>query len=335
MLNTVLLATAYCLLATAALAAFDPLTIGIGARALGMGGVNTAIADSGDVLFGNPAGLGEIDSVSLTSMSGNLLEDVHYTIFGGVYPLGGRSAVGLGYSGAFVSGIELRDYYGNFTRRANYGDSALLLAYGRKLTDTLSLGARLKYYLSDGTEIDSGDGRGWNADLGIFSQGLEFLSLGVVGQNLVSSSRLNYQNGESAVLPQRLRAGARLYLLGSGFRSVIYHPVECVLAVDTDFNLQAARALTARLGLEVSPNRFLTVRAGSNGENLTAGLSLMLAGLGFHYAYQPYSGFTGNTGHFFSLTIDERGWPPEGPEDVHLGCKEPGPVIKLPFVCPN
>ena len=41
---------------------FDPLSIAVGARALGMGKAYVAVAEDGDTIFTNPAGLGEIDT---------------------------------------------------------------------------------------------------------------------------------------------------------------------------------------------------------------------------------------------------------------------------------
>ncbi len=46
------------------------LDIGIGARALGMGGAYTSLADDGTAFYWNPAGLGFIDKTSLTGMYG-------------------------------------------------------------------------------------------------------------------------------------------------------------------------------------------------------------------------------------------------------------------------
>lgn len=291
---------------------FDPLTIGVGARALGMGKANVAVAEDGDVIFSNPAGLGEIDAFKFTSMAGNLLEDASYTILGGAYPLGKQSAAGIGYAGSFVSGIEIRDAAGTFSRKANYGNSVIFASYGKKLAEKTSFGINLKYYLIDGTEIDNGDGRGWNLDVGLLQNGLNWLSLGLVGQNLIDSSRINYQNGESERLPPKIAAGAKLYLLGSKYNAALFSPLELTLAVDGHFNLQEARTMTTHAGMEFSPTPLLTFRAGIDQNNFTTGLSLRFAGLGFHYAYLPEA-------QFLSITFDERGWPPEGPRDIFIG----------------
>lgn len=287
-----------CLLATQCLASFDPLTIGIGARSLGVGGANTATVFDADTIFANPAGLGEIDHFQLTSMAGSLLEEVNYSVLGGVYPLGRQGAIGFGYSGAFVSAIELRDRYGNLTSRANFGDSALLCSFGKKLNENWSVGLGLKHYISDGTEIAAGDRSRTNLDLGVLQHGAEWLSLGAVVQNLLASD-----------LPRTFKAGAKMELYG---------PLGLTFACDARFTPDAGKTVTQHCGLEIAPVEQLTVRCGSDAGSLTAGLSFRYAGLGFHYAYHTFSGFDGNYASFFSLSYDEKGWPPETPSDAYL-----------------
>lgn len=298
------------LLATQSFAqsAFDPLTIGIGARALGMGSAYVAMAEDGDTIFSNPAGLGEIDAMKFTSMSGNLLEDLYYSQLGGIFPLGNKTAVGIGYAGAFVSSIDIRDTSGTLSRKANYGSSVALLSYGKKLTEKFSLGINLKYHVTDGTEVDSGDERGWNADIGVIQNGHDWLSFGLAAHNLLNT------------YPQSIRIGAKARLLDGNLN----------LTLETRYRLQAAKVVTFHGGIEYSPIAFLTLRAGSDQENLTAGISLKTAGLGFHYAYHPYGGFEGNVGHYFSISFDELGWPPDVPPEIHLGggCKDSLCVLK-------
>jgi hypothetical protein len=137
-------------------------------------------------------------------------------------------------------------------------------------------------------------------------------------QNVLSSGRLSYQNGFSEPLPTTVRAGTRLHLAGSGFNAMAAAPLDLTLVLDGSFALQTAGGLTTHAGLEFSPSPYLTGRAGLDGGQPTAGLSLRYAGLGFHYAYQARDGFAGSSANYFSLTFDERGWPPETPSDAYL-----------------
>jgi hypothetical protein len=242
--------------------------------------------------------------------------------------LGRQSAIGFGYAGAFVTGIEIRDAAGVLSRKANFGNAVALLAFGKKLAGNTSLGINLKYFSIDGTEINGGDGQGWNVDVGILQKSQEWLSLGLVGKNLLVSGKVNYQNGESEALESEIKAGAGLYLLGGGYDAAFFSPLELSAALDVSALPRRPNALTLHGGLEFSPNPLLTIRAGFDESNPTAGLSFNFAGVGFHYAYHPYGGFAENTAHFFSLSYDGRSAPPEEPSDVYLGCKDRPAVIK-------
>lgn len=312
------------LLATQSFAqtAFDPLSLAVGARSLGMGGACVAVADDGNTLFTNPAGLGEIDKMKFTSMSATLLDDVNYTVLGGILPFGDKFSIGVGYAGSFVSAIELRDGLGNLLGRSNYSSSSAVLAIGQKLSDRFSLGLALKYYFSDGNAATAGNGRGWNLDLGVLQSGWSWLKFGLVGENLLSSSLINYQNGVGEPLPLTVKAGVKVNLLGGSFDSAFVSPLEMILVADADYFPQGSKPMTAHEGIEVSPVRFLTFRAGLDDNSLTGGLSFRIAGLGFHYAYHPYGDFAGSAANYFSLSYDEGGFPQEEEvPDVYLAGK--------------
>ncbi|MFH1825971.1 MAG: PorV/PorQ family protein [bacterium] len=307
----------------------DPLSIGVGARALGMGKAFVAVAEDGDTIFTNPAGLGEIDSFNFTSMSARILEDVNYTMLGGVYPLGARTAWGLGYISTDVSGIDVRDSRNNLTTQANYKNSVIFASFGRKLTAKFSLGLNIKYFIQDATENNNGDGSGVNLDVGILQQGLGWLSLGLVGQNILSSGKVKYQSDTEDNLPSTLKLGARMQLLGQNMQAARLAPINLVAVVDADLNLARPSSTPLHIGAELSPNRMLTLRAGidqdakPNGiqSNFTSGVSLRIAGLGFHYAYHPYFSVAEATTHYFSISFDERGWPVDSPPDTFLGSR--------------
>jgi len=286
-----------------------------------MGRACVAAADDGDAIFCNPAALGEMDTFKFSSMSGNLLEDVHYLALGGVYPLGQRSAFGFGYAGAFVPGIDLRSASNTFLGQANFGDSVALASYGRKLSDSTSAGLSLKYYMIDGSEIDSGDGKGWNLDVGLMQKGNDWLSLALVGQNILGTNNISYQNGETEPFSSQVKAGADMHLFGSSFTAAFPSPVEVALLVDLAFDLKQAGSFQPQAGLEISPNPSFSIRAGVDRGQPTAGISLRYAGLGFHYAYHSFGDFNDNAGHFFSLTFDERGWPSDEPPDSNIACR--------------
>jgi hypothetical protein len=316
---------------------FDPTYIGVGARALGMGKACVAAADEGDTIFTNPAGLGEIDYFKATSLSGKLLEEVNYTMLGGVYPLGQRSAFGLGYVGASLGGIILTNSSGVPLRESTYTSGAIIATYGKKITDELSLGFTLKYFMTDATNNDDSDGAGSNLDLGLLYDSGDWFSWGVVGQNLLSASKINYKNAISDKLPVLIKLGTKFGLTGQAISALIDSAIETTAYVDLDINLQGNLPMAGHLGLECAPEEFITLRAGldqlpkpSGNESFpTGGISLNLAGLGFHYAYHPYGEGSESATHYFSITFDEHRWPlEEAPPDFPRACQPNSAVIE-------
>ena len=309
-----------------ALTTFDPLSIGGGARALGMGKAMVAVADGGDTLFNNPAGLGEIDNFQFTSMSGKILEEVGYSLLGIIYPLGNKTAVGIGYASTKVSAVDLYDASGNFQKRADFNDVVLLVSFGHKLLDKTAVGLNLKYFMQDSNELQSSNGAGVNLDIGFLQYHQDWLAMGVLGKNIINFSKIRYQNGEEETLPSSLIVGTKIYLLGNSFSSAFLSPLELLLCSDVELPLNSSQPVTLHTGFEVSPiPNSLSLRAGidqapiPNGiqNNLTAGISLKLGGIGFHYAYHMYGDLPENLSHYFSLSLDESGWAPEGPFDIY------------------
>jgi hypothetical protein len=297
---------------------FDPLSVGVGARALGMGKAYVAVAEDGDTIFTNPAGLGEIDAFQFTTMSGTILEEVNYTVFGGVYPIGNKGAIGIGYASAGIGGIELRDGAGTLIKKTSFENRVIFLSYGRKVTDRFSLGLNIKLYNQNAQGDSTGNGSGTNLDIAFLQRDVGWLSFGAVGQNILSSSKIQYKNGEAEDLPRILKVGAKMYVLGEKFRAAQLSPIELSVVVDADLGLQSSQPTSTHIGAELSPSPFITFRTGIEDKTGTFGLSLRYEGLGFHYAFHPYGNISDKT-HFFSLSFDERGWPPEGNPDTFFG----------------
>ena len=315
---------------------FDPLTIGVGARALGMGKAYIAVAENADTIFNNPAGLGEADAFELLSMSANVLEDVNYSLLGGIYPMGEQSAIGIGYVRASVGGIEVRNSAGTLQKTTSFSNSVTFLSYGRRVNEYFSWGLNLKYYSQNGYDVGTASGSGWNMDLGLLQQGIGCFSFGLVGQNLISSNKIS-SNAANENLPLSIKVGTRCFLLGEEFKAAFYSPWEVSIAADADLSLQAATPTTTHSGIEFSPNSYLTLRAGIDQDrqdnvianNLTYGASLHFAGVGFHYAYHAYGDLPGNANSYFSLSLSEQGWPLDRLPDSFLGEAAPAPVANL------
>ena len=127
-----------CLQAAATAEAIDLSAVGVGARPMGMGRAYTAIADDANAVFANPAGLGTQKNWGLTSMTTKLLDRVEYRMAAAVYPTQ-YGTIGVGYLSATTpAGYLTTDQASLATAPTiSYGSSALVLSYGRDLSEVI------------------------------------------------------------------------------------------------------------------------------------------------------------------------------------------------------
>ena len=105
--------------------------IGIGARPLAMAGAFTAIADSADALYWNPAGAVQLVTPQISSMQTALFGmGINYNWFSFVQPLG-KFALGLGYIG-----LDASEAFGEFP----YREGSYLLSFSGSFSENLSWG---------------------------------------------------------------------------------------------------------------------------------------------------------------------------------------------------
>ncbi len=123
------------------------LEIGIGGRAVGMGGAFTAVASDISAIYWNPAGLARMKYGEATFMHTEWLADINFDHVAGVVPLSPGTMVG-----GFVSTVSMEDMMvrtiavpegtGEFFEA---GDLAFGICFATMLTDRLSVGANGKY----------------------------------------------------------------------------------------------------------------------------------------------------------------------------------------------
>ena len=87
----------------------DPTEIGIGARPLGLGKAYVGVSGDASTIFVNPAGHAKIDGLKITSMSGQLLQDLNYIVFGIAHPYD-FGTLGFGYVNVGLAGIPVYCY---------------------------------------------------------------------------------------------------------------------------------------------------------------------------------------------------------------------------------
>ena len=123
------------------------LTLGVGPRAISMGGAFIATANDASALFWNPAGVSRVGGSGAMFAHTAWFADIKYDWTGAFVDLGGAGTVGLSINYLNYGEIEVT------TNKAQEGtgemfspnDMAVGLTYAYNITDRFSIGGTIKY----------------------------------------------------------------------------------------------------------------------------------------------------------------------------------------------
>jgi len=123
------------------------LEIGVGARAIGMGGAFVATANDVSAMYWNPAGLAGLKTVQAIFVHTDWLVDITFDYAGMVFPLSRFGTLGLNLTALNMGEMKVRtiDHPEGTGEYFDARDMALGLAYGIKLTNRFALGFNVKY----------------------------------------------------------------------------------------------------------------------------------------------------------------------------------------------
>jgi hypothetical protein len=252
------------------------LKMGIGARANGLAGAFTALADDATGVFWNPAGLAQQDSggTSLLFSSGLLYEDMAvYSAAAGGRLGRGHWGTGLVYSpsGEIPRTDESQQPTGEYAA----SDAYATLAYAHSVGDVLALGVAAKWIQS---RIDEETASAFAGDLGLTWDvlGSRTLCLGLVAQNL--GTELRYVD-ESDPLPVVLRGGIAWHAGGFVLAGDVSKPVDSDVHPAFGVEYAFSNSLSLRAGYDIRPD---------TEDAITLGASVSLAALAVDYAYVPF-----------------------------------------------
>lgn len=286
------------------------LRIGVGARALGMGGAFVSMCDDASSTYWNPGGLTQLTQRQMMAMTALMALDRKYNFLNYVTPLQDNTI-----------GISMIDFgVGNLREIVREGDSdkelgefkdtenTFMLSYGHKLNDRLSLGVNLKY-LTQGMNTQQHHPKGRNKaqgcgmDMGMLYKISDKLSIGLMAQDV--RSYLKWETDWIDRLPLVVKLGVSTKLFDE----------KLTLATDLE-QVEDNHKTKIHAGLEYWLKENLGLRAGLLDSELTAGLGFIFPTKTLHlqldYSYAPdrFSDFKddNNCGlerynHRFSLSV--------------------------------
>ncbi|NOQ22305.1 MAG: PorV/PorQ family protein [Candidatus Aegiribacteria sp.] len=279
-------------------AGFAFLQVPVGARAVAMGGAFTAVPGDPMGLYWNPATLAEMQEQMFTSTYTGYLMDMQAGFAGWVNP-SGDDLVGVSvnyfYGGSFIR-TSMMNPTGN-GEEFSTNSVSLGGTYVHKFGNSFSVGTTAKFVYSS---IDSYSGNAFLVDVGAwYKPGL--VSFGFVVRNAGIQTKAFYQ--ENDPVPTTIAAGASAEFLDD----------RLLIAADVSYPLHGD--FNAALGIEYSPMKMLSLRAGGNLHDKNAAdnaggsfFDAIAFGAGtewnrfdFDYAFKPFADL-GNI-HRFSIGI--------------------------------
>ena len=270
--------------------AAEYLRQGAGARASGMGGAFAAVADDATAGYWNAAGLSqmELNEYQAAMQYAFLPNDMSTSFLSYAFLWPGIGNCSVAWMNFSVGSIETRDENANLLPPTSQSQNAFFLSYGRHAYEWvkgLSLGASLKV-LYDSVADSSATGMG--VDLAALWQPVLYWdhTVGINVQNLFQG--LYWQGGYDPSLVN-VKFGTALKFLRSDEELYFNH---LICAVDLEFS--EYDRFNVRTGVEYWYLRDLGVRAGYNGQEITAGASYRPENYeidyAFHYGLAEYAG---------------------------------------------
>ena len=168
------------------------LKIGVGARAVGMGGAQVGVTGDISAIYWNPAALSRMNiSSELMFNHVSWLADINYDFAAGVIPIGELGTFGLSVTSLRVPEEIVRtvDFPEGDGRRWDANSIAFGLSYARNLTDRFSIGFNAKFIRE---AVWSESASGFAIDVGtLYLTEIPGLSIGAGIYNFGTQMRLD------------------------------------------------------------------------------------------------------------------------------------------------
>jgi hypothetical protein len=122
------------------------LGIGVGARAVAMGGTFAAVANDASALYWNPGGISRLENSQALISHANWLVNTDFNWAGVVLKVGSNNAIGFSITQLDYGDEEVTDEFNQEGTGARWSaqDLAVAASYARSMTDRFSIGGSFK-----------------------------------------------------------------------------------------------------------------------------------------------------------------------------------------------
>jgi len=273
----------------------DPFHLGVGGRALGMGGANVSVADDVTAGFWNPAGLTNLEVRQVAFMHsetfGSLLNH-DYAAFASRFGADGSSVGAVSFTRLGGGGIKLTEWDVNLNRavvvkEAGHADYQLLISYAKRYTGKLAYGLSAKFLYRD---IADNSAYGLGLDIGLRYDPNPSFSTGLMVRD-ATTTLLSYDTGtKESIYPTVVPSAAYRRAIGS---------ISLIAVAEADVNFENYRnaaqywngsiSADTHFGLELTYANSVFGRIGSDIGRLSFGGGVTISEFQIDIAYMRES----------------------------------------------